>query len=572
MTNKAKNAPNKPSTSIQPNPPDKDYVRFIPLGGLDEVGMNCAIIECNGTMLLVDCGITFPETDSFGIDIILPDWSYVLENLDRLDGVLLTHGHEDHIGALPFFLQEVDVPVYGGHLTLGMLSKKLESHGLAGEVDLFPVTPGDRLQIGPFVIEFIHVNHSIPNAMAIALETPLGRVIFTGDWRIDQTSTYEPMTDLHRLAQFGQQGTLALFGDSTNAFSPGFTRSELVIKNGLSELFESAKGRLIIAQFSSNLHRIAAIIELAARHGRKVALSGHSMTKNFGIARELGFVELAEDDVVINMQNVRDYPNEKIVIVTTGSQAEPRSALTRMAYGDHNDIKIHPDDTIVLSARQIPGNEYSINFMLDHLAKRGARIVTANDGEIHGSGHAQQEELKLMINLTRPTYLVPVHGEYRMRKKHAELGKQCGVSNALIVNNGDILEFTKDGAKVVGEVPNGRLLVDGKNVGDASDFQLRDRRMLATAGIIVAVGVIDRDSGQMNAPPDLLQRGVVGPNEGAEILNEASSQAWEAVQRLPEDARRDLNEVKEAIRIAIRQYFRREMERKPVVIPIVHEL
>ncbi|MBA2663230.1 MAG: ribonuclease J [Bradymonadaceae bacterium] len=552
--------------------PEEDYVRFIPLGGLDEVGMNCSLIECNGAMLLVDCGITFPETDSFGIDIILPDWAYVLDNLDRLDGILITHGHEDHIGALPFFLREVDVPVYAGRLALGMLRKKLQSTELEGEVELYPVEAGDRLEIGPFVVEFVHVNHSIPDAMAIALETPLGRVLFTGDWRIDQTPLYEAPTDLLRLAEFGREGLLAIFADSTNAHTPGFTTSERAVKRGLSELFESVPGRIIIAQFSSNLHRMSGVIDLASRYGRKVALSGHSMVKNFGIARELGLVTLPDDKVLINMQNVRDYPDDEIVIITTGSQAEPRSALTRMAYGDHNDVKIGPTDTIVLSARQIPGNEYYINFMLNNLAKRGAKIITANDGEIHGSGHAQQDELKLMLTLTRPTYLVPVHGEYRMRKRHAELGVEVGVPHTRLIENGDILEITASGAQVIGHVHSGRLLVDGKNVGDPDDFQLRDRRMLATAGILVAVAVIDRDTGEMSAPPDLLQRGVVGPNESEEMLNEAAKAAWDAVKGLPADARRDVSEVSEAIRATIRRYFRRHMDRKPMVIPIVHEL
>ncbi|TXD38453.1 ribonuclease J [Lujinxingia vulgaris] len=558
--------------NLLPAPPKKDYLRYIPLGGLDEVGMNCSIIECNGSMLMIDCGITFPETGDFGVDIVLPDWSYVLDNLDKLDGILLTHGHEDHIGGAPFFLQEVDVPVYSGRLTLGMLNRKLQSHGLGNQVDLIEVEPGEQLEIGPFVAEFVHINHSVPNAMAIALHTPMGTALFTGDWKIDQTPMYEPMTDLPRLAALGDQGVLALFGDSTNSEVPGFTRSERAVFQGFSEVFENAPGRLIVAQFSSNLHRVAGLLELAYRHKRKAVLMGTSLVKNSNIARDLGFLPFPPEDVLINPEEMDKYPDKRILIISTGSQAEPRSSLARMAFGDHRHVEVQEGDTIVLSARQIPGNEYGINSMVNALYKRGATIITADDKVIHGSGHAKQEELKLMLNLTRPTHLIPVHGEYRMRKGHARLGSEVGVENTHLIENGDCLQITDKGAEVIGRVHHGRMLVDGRNVGDTEDFQLRDRRKLASAGIVMAMGILDRESGSLVAPPTVLQRGVVNTTESDELLEQAAQAAWNGVQELSRAARGDISEVKEAIRTHIRRYISKELGRRPVVIPVVHEL
>lgn len=553
------------------SPPSGDYVRFIPLGGLDEVGMNCALIECNDSILMIDCGITFPETGDFGVDIIVPDWTYILDNLDRLDGIILTHGHEDHIGAVPFFLGQVDVPVYSGKLTLGMLHRKLQSHGLS-DADLFDVEPGDQLEIGPFVVEFIHTNHSVPNAMAVALHTPLGTALFTGDWKYDQTPLYDEPADLPRFAQLGEGNMLALFGDSTNANSPGFSVSESRVQRGLSEVIENAPGRVIVAQFSSNLHRVAGLMEIAYQQGRKVVLMGTSLVKNSNIARDQGFLPFPPEDVLIKPHEVDNYGDDEILVISTGSQAEPRSSLSRMANGDHRNLEIGKNDTVILAARQIPGNEYGINFMINGLLKRGATVITADDAEIHSSGHGKQEEIKLMINLTRPQYLVPVHGEYRMRQKHAQLGKELGVENSLLIENGDVLEFTADGAAVVGRVHHGRLLVDGRTVGDMEDFQLRDRRKLANAGIVVAFAVLDRENGALTQPPELMQRGVIGPADGEDVLSGAASAALRGVDALSPDARRDLSEVKEAIRGEIRNYFRKSLERRPVVIPVVHEL
>ncbi len=571
MTNEKNTQSTGAETASVPPPPSHDYVRYIPLGGLDEVGMNCSIIECNGSMLLIDCGLTFPE-DEFGIDIILPDWTYVMENLDRLDAVLLTHGHEDHIGALPFFLQEVDVPVYSGRLTLAMLYSKLQSHNLAGEVDLFPVEPGEQIELGPFIIEFVHINHSVPNAMSIALKTPLGNFIFTGDWKLDQTPLYEPQMDVKRFAAYGTEGVVGLFGDSTNSEVPGMSTSEAVVHQGIRDVLEAAEGRVIIAQFSSNIFRVRGMLELAQETGRKVALLGRSLNRNFNLAREEGFMKLPGEDVLIDGRDIEDYPDKELLIISTGSQAEPRASLTRMGLGDHYQISVQKSDTIVISARKIPGNERGIYNMLNNLAKFGATIITAADAPIHSTGHAKQEEIKLMLNLTRPDYLVPVHGEYRMRKRHAELGDAVGIKNRQLIENGDVLEFDRDGARVVGHVHTGRLLVDGKYTGDLEEMVLRDRAKLAHSGIIVAFVVMDRDTGAVTAAPDLMQKGFIGETEIDHLMDEAADYALDAIHELSDSARRDTNEVREAVRTSIRRFFRKRIERKPVVIPVVHEV
>lgn len=558
-------------THSVPREPKHDYVRFIPLGGLDEVGMNCALLECNGSMIMIDCGLTFPE-DEYGIDLVLPDWSYVMDNLDKLDAVLITHGHEDHIGALPFFLQEVDVPIYSGRLTLAMLNAKLQSHGLGGQVETISVEPGDKIKIGAFNVEFLHTNHSVPNAMSIALGTPLGGFLFTGDWKMDQTPLYEPTMDLRRFAALGTDGILGLFGDSTNSEVPGFSTSERDVFKGLDDVLDGAKGRVIVAQFSSNLHRVRGMLDLAQKHGRKVALLGRSLTRNFNLACEEGFIEVAEPQLLIDAREIDNYAPDKLLIISTGSQAEPRASLTRMGLGDHRQITINKNDTVVLSARHIPGNERGIYNMLNNLAKQGATLVTAAETPIHATGHAKQEELKLMLNLTRPQVLVPVHGEYRMRMRHAQLGEEVGVPQQELIENGDVLQFDKNGARVVGQVYTGRLLVDGKSMGEHKEMVLRDRAQLAHAGMVVAVVTMQRSAGQISVAPELLQKGLLGDAESDELMAEAADYALEAIEALSHKARRDSNEVRDAMRTALRRFFRKHLDRKPVVIPVVHEV
>ncbi|MEM1348891.1 MAG: ribonuclease J, partial [Myxococcota bacterium] len=538
-----------------------------------EVGMNCCLIEHNGSMVMLDCGLTFPDTGSFGIDVILPDLSFVMEHLDRLDAVILTHGHEDHIGALPFFLREVDVPVYGGRLTLAMLERKLGEHHLDGEVQLHAVEPGEVLQVQGFEVEFVHINHSVPNAMSVALGTSLGRLVFTGDWKLDHTPIREETMDLQRFAEFGRQGTLALLADSTNAGTPGFSRSERSVQEGLASVLDTAEGRVIVAQFSSNIYRVQGMLELAEQFGRKVVLNGRSMNTNFQLARDLGFVEVPSPELIIDLHEAKRLPDDEVLIISTGSQGEPRASLTRMAYGSHSQASIRSTDTIVFSARVIPGNERGIQDIINELTKRGATVVTPKDRDIHATGHAKRDEMKLLLNLVKPKTLVPMHGNYRMRSQHAALAQSVGVPRSLLIDSGDVLEFTAHDARVVDRVHVGRVFVDGRSGGDSiEDLQLRDRKQLAHSGIIVAVAVIDRTSGELNSGPDLLQRGFLSDENVETLLPAASDYARAAFAELSESERRNKGEVSETIRTAVRRFFRKRLDRKPVVIPIIHDM
>jgi len=553
--------------------PKDDYIRIMPLGGLDTFGMNCCLVECNGEFLMFDCGLSFPDAQSFGLDYILPDWSWVLDNLDRLSGVVLTHGHEDHIGGLPFLLPDIDVPVYTGRMTQAMVERKLDDQGVRTDASFVSVEPGEVVEIGPFDLEFIHVNHSAPNAMSVAIGTPLGKLVFTGDWKLDQTPIGEAPLDLQTFARLGaEREVIALIGDSTNAEVPGLSRSERHVQRELAQVVEHAPGRVIIAMFSSNIPRLRGLFELAREFGRKVVLLGRSLQQNYGLARETGFLELNGPDLLISADDVDSYPPEKLLIVTTGSQAEPRASLPRMAYGDHHQVQLDPSDIVVISARVIPGNESGINQMINALVQKVARVITSEDANIHGSGHAQREELRLLMNLTRPEYVVPVHGEFRMRKAHAEMALETGFGSILI-NDGDVLEFGERGYEIVGRIPVGRVAVDGSVMGDLDHVQIRDRRKLAATGIIVAHTVLDRSNGEIVNGPDLLHRGfLAGEPESELLLDEAADYARAAIDDLPPQARTDLSEVQEALRTSIRRFFRRRIDRKPVVVPVVHEL
>lgn len=553
--------------------PNEDYIRIIPLGGLDEVGMNCCLIECNGSMLMIDCGLTFPDTEGFGIDVILPDWSYAMSQLDKLDAVILTHAHEDHIGALPFFLHEVDVPVYSGHFTLALLHRKLVEHQLDDDVELCPVEPGDILDMSPFEIEFVHINHSIPNAMSIVLNTPLGRLLFTGDWKLDQTPGNEPVMDLQRLAQLGQEGILALLGDSTNAITPGFSRSEHDVMRGISEHIKNAKGRVFVVQFSSNLYRVNNLMHIAHEYNRRVVLLGRSLNSNFDVACDQGFISPPASGLIVDLDDINDIPDDELLVISTGSQGEPRSSMARLAYDDHNRTSIRPTDTVILSARRIPGNERRILNMLNQLTKRQVTVITpADHPEVHATGHARQEELKLLINLTQPTHLIPMHGAYHMRQKHAQLGARLGVPNRHMLEDGHILQMTRDETKIIDRVQYGRVFVDGRvSGGDIENVQLRDRKKLAQSGIIVAFAILDRANGELTEAPSLFQRGFLN-EPGLEMLDGAAEYALHAVNQLRAEVRQNPAEVSEAIRTAVRRFFRKRIDRKPVVIPIVHDM
>jgi ribonuclease J len=555
-----------------PQRPEEDYVRVVPLGGLETFGMNCCLVEHAGSMLMFDCGIAFPDSRNYGIDYYLPDWSYALENADILDGIVLTHAHEDHIGAMPFLLSNLDVPVYSGRLTLHQVRRRLDEWGIKPKSPFVEVEPRDVFEIGPFELEFIHVNHSVANAMSVAIGTSLGHLLFTGDWKIDHTPIGEPVADLPALARLGDDGVLAIVGDSTNALVPGSSGSERDVQRALHRVISEAPARVIIGQFSSNVPRIRGLVETANRLDRKIALLGRSLNQMVEVARETGFLKLGGRDPFISADEIRSLPDERLIICATGSQAEPRSSLARIARGDHHQVSLAPDDTVVISARQIPGNEAAIQSMLNSLVRRGATVITQREAPVHTSGHAYSEEMKLLMNLTRPDFVVPVHGEHRMRLAHANLAEAVGFESRLI-EDGDVLEFTSSVARVIDRIPIGRVVVDGKLFGDVDDVQLRDRRKLAYTGMIVAFAVLDRSTGELASGPDLIQRGFLAEDEEAKaMLEEATRYAHEAVQDLSPDARSDAGEVGEALRTSVRRFFRRRIDRKPVVVPVVHEL
>ncbi len=549
-----------------------DYLRVIPLGGLNQFGMNCCVIECNDSLLLLDCGLTFPDTPNFGIDYIIPDYTWLLDNIERLEAVVLTHGHEDHIGGLPFLLEEVDVPIVGGKLTLAMIKRKLQEHDVE-DVAYFEVQPGDTMRLGPFNLEFIHVNHSIPGAMSVKIDTPVGRLIFTGDWKLDQTPLGEPVMDLATFARLGDEGVLALLGDSTNVDVPGVSGSEADVQIALANVIRNAPGRVIIAMFSSNLHRVAGVLHSALKHGRKVCLLGRSLERNYDLASELGMLDLPKGSVLINPDEINRTKDDGLVILCTGSQAEPRSSLTRMANDDHNIVRLKNTDTVVFSARVIPGNETGIYRMMDALARKDVTVITTKHQPVHASGHAQREEMKLLLNLTKPRYMVPMHGDFRVRSAHGELAQKVCRSIPMVIDDGDILEFTKGTAKIVGRVQIGRVAIDGRAVGDIDDIQIRDRMRLAASGIIVAFLIVDGRTGDISDGPRLLHHGFLPiGDETDRRLNEAAQYAREQLEQMSAQSRRDLGEVQESLRTSIRRFFRKRADKKPVVVPVVHEL
>lgn len=549
------------------------HVRVMPLGGLDQFGMNCCLLECGDDLVMVDCGLTFPEPPGYGIDFIIPEFSWVLENIDRLRAIVLTHGHEDHIGALPFLLEQVDVPLYGSALTLAMVRRKLEE-GDIEDVAYNIVESRSVVQIGGLSFEFIHVNHSIPQALAVAAHTPQGTMLFTGDWKIDLNPVGEAVADLYAFASLGERGVLAILGDSTNAITPGSSRSESVVQTEIEAILREKKGRVIIAMFSSNVLRVAGIIEAAARVGRRVALLGRSLERNYQLAIDNDVVPKAPAHTLVDVTAIDRNKDEELVVLTTGSQAEPRSSLARMAYDDHNLLKLKSTDTVLLSARVIPGNEIGINTMIDAICRRGIEVITPQTRPIHGSGHAHQEEMKLLLNLVRPRYIVPIHGDFRMRSAHASLAQKTVRAMPLMINDGDILEFTGDShPQVVGRIPSGRVAVDGKLLGDADDIQIRDRKKLAATGVIIAFVVVNHIDGSIANGPSLMQHGFLSDVEESDLLMLAAEDfAKAALLELNEQVRTDTSEVSEALRVAVRRFFRKETNLKPVVIPIVHEL
>lgn len=550
-----------------------EAVRIMPLGGLDQFGMNACLLENRGELYLIDCGLTFPPPPGYGIDIIIPDFTYLSENIERVRAIIVTHGHEDHIGAIPFLLEHHDIPIYGSALALAMIKRKLEEHDVA-DVAYHEVQGRDQVHIGATRFEFIHMNHSIPQTLAVAIQTTAGNIIFTADWKIDFTPLGEETTDLHTLARLGEEGVLALCGDSTNSNVEGFSVSERVVNREITQIMNERSGRVIIAMFSSNVHRVRALLSAANHCGRRVVLMGRSLERNFELALECGAIAPPPTGTLIDASAIERNEDHELLILTTGSQAEPRSSLARLAYDDHNLLSLKSTDTVILSARVIPGNETAINTMIDALCRKGVEVITQRQRLVHTSGHAQREEMKLLLALTRPRYIVPIHGDFRMRVAHAALAKEVVKAFPLVINDGDILEFKAEAPpQVVGRIPAGRVAVDGKLMGDEDDVQIRDRKKLAATGVVVAFIVMNRFDGSISNGPSLMQHGFLADVEASEeLMLEAEEFAREHILSLNDKVRTDLSEVAEAMRISVRRYFKRKLERKPVVIPIVHEL
>ncbi|RII29553.1 MAG: ribonuclease J [Geobacter sp.] len=548
-------------------------LQIIPLGGLGEIGLNMMVYQCGPDIIVVDCGLMFPEPDMLGIDYVIPDISWLRERSGSIRAICLTHGHEDHIGALPFVLQELNVPVYGTALTLGFVNEKLKEYKLDGLVELITVKPRDRVELGCLSVEFLRVAHSIVDGCALAITTPEGVVIHTGDFKLDQTPVDGELTDLASFSRYGDAGVLALLSDSTNVEREGYTLSEKYVGEAFNDIFPKCRGRIIVAAFSSSIHRVQQVVDVAAANGRKILLNGRSMIANVRIARQLGYLTIS-DDMLMDLKELNNLPPENICIVSTGSQGEPMSALTRIAMDDHKQIKLDKGDTVILSSRVIPGNERTISELINHLYRRGAEVFHEKVSEVHVSGHASQEELKLMLNLVRPRFFIPVHGEYRHLVKHIQLAQKVGIpeDRCLLATNGDVVSFYANTAAIVEEVESGRVFVDGKGVGDVGAIVLKDRKHLSEDGMVVVIIGINQSTGAIIHGPDIVSRGFVFEDESQEYLETARFIVTDALSELNEEMRCDCEEVKQAVRQALRRFFKKTIERRPVILPVIMEM
>ncbi len=548
-------------------------VRIAFLGGLNEVGKNMTLYEYDGDMFLVDCGLSFPDPEMLGVDLVLPDFTYVERNADKIKGIVITHGHEDHIGGLAYLLKSVSIPVYGTKLTIGLIKGKLREHGILNNVELIEAVTGDTLTLGKFTVEFIHVNHSIPDAVGLAITCKAGTIIQTGDFKIDSTPIDGGMIDLSRFAQFGDKGVLALLSDSTNAERPGYTESEHKVGESFETLFRKAGGkRIIVATFASNIHRVQQIINVASSLGRKVALLGRSLENVVSISEELGYLNIPEN-VVISADLINRYPADKLVIITTGSQGEPMSALTRMAFSDHRKVEICPTDYVIISATPIPGNEKTVGRVVNELMKLGAEVVYEKMYDVHVSGHACQEELKLMMGITRPKYFIPVHGEQKHLRKHAGLAESMGISreDIFIADNGYVAELTSKNIRQSGTVPAGKVYVDGYGVGDVGSIVLRDRKHLGQDGIIIISAAVDGSSGELLSGPEVTSRGFVYVKEAEELLEDARLIAVDTFDQISEN-NTDLNMIKSKLRDNLSHFVYERTKRSPMILPVIMEI
>ncbi|MEQ2400586.1 ribonuclease J [Peptoniphilus hominis (ex Hitch et al. 2025)] len=547
-------------------------VKIIPLGGLHEIGKNLTVVEYRDDIIIIDCGMTFPEDEMLGIDVVIPDVTYLENNKHKIKGLVLTHGHEDHIGAIPYVLRKLDLDIYGTGLTIGLLENKLKEHRLSKD-KLHVVNAGDVVKLGKMEVEWINVNHSIPDACALAIKTPLGYIYHSGDFKVDFTPISGKPINLTRIAEIGQKGVIAMIGESTNVLRPGYTMSESKVGETFNRLFQNLQdNRIIIATFASNVHRVQQIINSAEKYGRKVVLSGRSMVNVTETARRLGQFRVKKDTFV-DIRDMDKYDDSEIVLITTGSQGEPMSALTRIAYGEHRKIQLTQNDAIILSATPIPGNENAVTKVINRLLERGAKVIYETLSEIHVSGHACQEELKLILSLVKPKYFVPAHGEVRHLMKHAKIATQMGMpeENIFIMENGNCLEISQKEAKLVGDVPSGNILVDGLGVGDVGNIVLRDRRHLSEDGLIIVVITITKE-GKVVSGPDIISRGFVYVRESEDLIEDAKNVVRKILNDDSRDNLKDWNGLKSDIRDNLRSYIFKNTKRNPMILPIIMEV
>lgn len=552
----------------------KPKLKVISLGGLHEIGKNMTVFEYNQDIIVVDCGLAFPEDDMLGIDLVIPDITYLKKNIDKVRGIVLTHGHEDHIGALPYVLKELNVPVFGTLLTLGLLENKLKEHGLVDCTTRHVVVPGEYIKLGQFKVEFIHTNHSIADSVALAITTPVGTVIHTGDFKIDYTPIDGDVLDIHRFAELGKEGVLLLMSDSTNAERKGFTMSEKSVGSVFDKIFDDTpNNRIMVATFSSNIHRIQQIINSAHRTKRKVAIIGRSMLNAVKTSMELEYLSIPQN-TLIDISEIKNYSDEELVIITTGSQGETMSALSRIASSEHKQVSVKPNDKIIISASSIPGNEKSILKVINELIKKGADVVYGGMEDVHVSGHAREEELKLMLALTKPKYFMPVHGEYIQLSAHRKLGLSMGIpkENIFLMNIGDVLELSKKDAKINRAVQSGQVLVDGLGVGDVGNIVLRDRRHLSEDGLMVVVVSMEKESGAILAGPDIISRGFVYVRESEDLMEGARKAVSEALFDCEYTGGAGWSYIKNLIRDTLREYVWQTTKRSPMILPIIMEV
>ncbi|MBQ6719002.1 MAG: ribonuclease J [Oscillospiraceae bacterium] len=549
-----------------------EKLKIIPLGGLDEIGKNCTVLEYGKDMIVIDCGVGFPEEDMYGVDLVIPDFSYLVANQKKLRGMFITHGHEDHIGSIPYAMQQIDCPIHGTAMTNGLIKLKLEEHRLADKVKLVTHKPGDTVKAGCFTVEFIHVNHSIADAVAFAIKTPVGTVVFTGDFKIDPTSA-DGMIDLARLGELGNQGVLALLADSTNVERSGYTPSETMVAESLDRQFRNCDQRIIVTTFASNMHRIQSILATAQRHGRKVAVTGRSMENMLKVGQELGYIKV-KPGTIVDLGATKSLPKNKVVIVSTGSQGENMSALYRMAFNTHKQVDITSGDRIIISASAIPGNEKAVSKIINELYRKGADVVYEKSEGLHASGHACREELKIIHGLVKPRFFLPVHGEQRMLQIHSKLAQGMGMNprNIHITEIGKVFEFTGKTCKENGTVPAGKVFVDGSGVGDVGSVVLRDRKHLAEDGMIVVVVNLSAEDGAVLTGPDIITRGFIYVKESEELMESLQEVAWEAIERCQRKKVRDWSSIKSAIKNDLSGYLYKTTKRNPMILPVITEI